>query len=104
MTSGVIAMSGTAVSPGAVDDRSVNRAHELAEQQGCPTTSVITMVRCLQNVPAEGIIKVSKLFFFFFFIQHYRSISGHKPLLDRCIFIDPVLYQTTFVYVFSINH
>lgn len=61
LTSGVIAMSGTAVSPGAVDDKSARKAFELAEQQGCPTTAVITMIRCLQNVPADSIIKVGGL-------------------------------------------
>lgn len=57
--SGVVAMSGTAVSHGAIDEKPVNSAHEIAENQGCPTTSTLTMIKCLQNTPAANIIKVS---------------------------------------------
>lgn len=56
--SGVVAMSGTAVSQGAIDDKPANTVEEIAEQQGCPTVNVITMIKCLQNAPAENIIRV----------------------------------------------
>ncbi|XP_030750699.1 liver carboxylesterase 1 [Sitophilus oryzae] len=57
MPSAVIAMSGTAVSRWAVDNAPVNTAREIAEENGCPTQNDITMVRCLQQVPADLIIK-----------------------------------------------
>lgn len=63
-------MSGTAVSHGAVDDKPVNTAHEIAEQQGCPTANVVTMVRCLQKVSAQNIIKVCKNWIIFLRVQN----------------------------------
>lgn len=59
MASGVVAMSGTAVSHGAMDDKPANTAQEIAEQQGCPTVNMITMIKCLQKASAESIIRVS---------------------------------------------
>lgn len=57
MSSGVIAMSGTAVSHWAMDSTPKNTIKEVADQNGCPTTSVVVMVKCLQKVPPESIIK-----------------------------------------------
>ncbi|KAF7273676.1 hypothetical protein GWI33_013623 [Rhynchophorus ferrugineus] len=57
MPSAVIAMSGTAISQWAVDDAAANPAYKIAEESGCPTQNDVTMVRCLQQVPAELIIK-----------------------------------------------
>ncbi|KAJ8970930.1 hypothetical protein NQ317_017248 [Molorchus minor] len=57
LTSGVIAMSGTAVSNWAVDHTPQHTAADIAQQNGCPSTSTVTMVRCLQNLPPESIIR-----------------------------------------------
>lgn len=54
----VVAMSGTAVSRWAIDNTPSNTAVQIAQQNGCPTKDVVTMVKCLQKVPAESIIKV----------------------------------------------
>lgn len=61
MTSGIVAMSGTAVSQGAIDDQPANTADAIAEEQGCPTVNTLTMIKCLQNAPVENIIRVSKI-------------------------------------------
>ncbi|XP_066255383.1 liver carboxylesterase 1-like [Euwallacea similis] len=53
----IVAMSGTAVSRWAIDNTPVNTANQIAEQNGCPTANPVTMVKCLQKVPAEFIIK-----------------------------------------------
>lgn len=57
-TSGVIALSGTAVSHWAVDNEPVITAKEVANYQGCPTASVLTMIKCLQQVPGTSLIQV----------------------------------------------
>ncbi|KAJ8941723.1 hypothetical protein NQ318_023319 [Aromia moschata] len=57
MTSGVVAMSGTAVSNWAIDHTPQNTAVDIAEQNGCPTVSTLTMVKCLQNLPPESVIR-----------------------------------------------
>lgn len=58
MVSGVVAMSGTAVSNWAVDHAPQQTATTIASENGCPTTSTVTMVKCLQNLPPESIIRV----------------------------------------------
>ena len=55
---GVIAMSGSALSSWAIDKDPVETSKQLAVYQGCPTGNILTMVKCLQNVPARSIIKV----------------------------------------------
>ncbi|KAJ8925837.1 hypothetical protein NQ315_009689 [Exocentrus adspersus] len=55
--SGVVAMSGTAISNWAVDHSPQNTASNIAQQNGCPTTSTVTMVKCLQKLPPDDIIK-----------------------------------------------
>lgn len=57
ITSGVIAMSGTAVSRWAKDDTPEHTAQDIAEQNGCLTSDALTMVKCLQSLPAEYIIR-----------------------------------------------
>lgn len=57
--SAVVAMSGTAVSHWAMDNTPTNTAREVAEQNGCITSSFVVMVKCLQNLPADSIIRVN---------------------------------------------
>lgn len=54
-------MSGTAVSRWAADYTPQKTVEDVAAQNGCPTTNPVTMVKCLQNLPAESIIRVSFL-------------------------------------------
>ncbi|CAH2001436.1 unnamed protein product [Acanthoscelides obtectus] len=57
MSTGVVAMSGTAVSNWAMDNAPKNTAQDVAEQNGCPTSDPVTMVKCLQNLPPEEVIR-----------------------------------------------
>ncbi|XP_056648857.1 liver carboxylesterase 1 [Diorhabda sublineata] len=57
ITAGVIAMSGTAVSHWAKDETPEHTALDIAEQNGCPIMDPLTMVKCLQSLPAEHIIR-----------------------------------------------
>ncbi|CAG9829097.1 unnamed protein product [Diabrotica balteata] len=54
---GVIAMSGTAVSSWAVDNTPQHTAYNIAKQNGCPIADPLTMVKCLQTLPPESIIR-----------------------------------------------
>ncbi|KAG5886054.1 hypothetical protein JTB14_009503 [Gonioctena quinquepunctata] len=56
LASGIVAMSGTAVSRWAVDHAPQETAQEIARQNGCPTVNVLTMVKCLQSLPPDSII------------------------------------------------
>ncbi|RZC37122.1 carboxylesterase 1E, partial [Asbolus verrucosus] len=58
LTSGIVAMSGSSLSQFATDDAPRNTAREVAEANGCPVGSELTMVRCLQNLSPASIIKV----------------------------------------------
>lgn len=53
---GIVAMSGSALSPNAVDQRPQDAADELAVQLGCPTKPHLAMVRCMQEAPADQIV------------------------------------------------
>nr|XP_022902159.1 esterase E4-like [Onthophagus taurus] len=55
--SGIIAMSGSAISSWAIDNTPAKTAKEVAEYQGCPSQNTLTMIRCLQNVGPETLIK-----------------------------------------------
>ncbi|KAL3288103.1 hypothetical protein HHI36_002553 [Cryptolaemus montrouzieri] len=55
-SAGVVAMSGTAVSHWALDNTPINTARELAERNGCPMTSFLTMIKCLQVLNPKEII------------------------------------------------
>ncbi|CAG9813114.1 unnamed protein product [Phaedon cochleariae] len=57
LSAGVIAMSGTAVSRWAVDNSPQTAAKDIADQNGCPIGDIVTMVKCLQTLPPESIIK-----------------------------------------------
>lgn len=59
LSSGIVAMSGTAVSQWAMDHAPQNTATDIATQNGCPTTNAVTMVKCLQNLPPDSIIRVN---------------------------------------------
>lgn len=63
LASGIVAMSGTAVSQWASDNTPQNTANDIASQNGCPTTNAVTMVKCLQNLPPDSIIRVNLIFF-----------------------------------------
>ncbi|CAG9859458.1 unnamed protein product [Phyllotreta striolata] len=54
---GVVAMSGTAVSNWATDNTPQHTAKDVADENGCPTVDPLTMVKCLQSLPPESIIK-----------------------------------------------
>ncbi|KAF2885402.1 hypothetical protein ILUMI_20800 [Ignelater luminosus] len=56
-TNGVIALSGTAVSHWAVDNEPITTAREVADYQGCPTASALSMIKCLQQVPGTSVIQ-----------------------------------------------
>lgn len=49
-------MSGSALSPNAVDQQPQDATDELAVQLGCPTKPHLAMVRCMQEAPADQIV------------------------------------------------
>lgn len=55
--SAVVAMSGTAVAHWSTDNTPAVTSREIAEYHGCPTSSVLTMLKCLQNLPADNIVE-----------------------------------------------
>ncbi|KAJ8934125.1 hypothetical protein NQ314_013584, partial [Rhamnusium bicolor] len=57
MASGIVAMSGTAISNWAVDHTPKNTAEDIAHQNGCPISETLTMVKCLQNLSPDSIIR-----------------------------------------------
>ncbi|KAK5647280.1 hypothetical protein RI129_002172 [Pyrocoelia pectoralis] len=56
-TNGVVALSGTALSNWAVDSKPGETAKEMADLQGCPTTNPLPMIKCLQAISANKIVK-----------------------------------------------
>lgn len=54
---GVISMSGSATSPFAIDPDAKDAAKNLAEKNGCPTSPVLAMAKCLQTLPVEKLVK-----------------------------------------------
>lgn len=60
--SSVVAMSGSAVSHWAIDNNPRATALELAQFHGCPTTNVLTMIKCLQALPGSNIVEVRTKF------------------------------------------
>ncbi|XP_023304356.2 carboxylesterase 1E [Lucilia cuprina] len=54
---GVVAMSGTALSQYATDREPVQSVQEVAEINGCPTTSEVEIIKCLRQKTAEEIIE-----------------------------------------------
>nr|XP_969988.2 PREDICTED: carboxylesterase 1E [Tribolium castaneum] len=61
LASGIVAMSGSSLSQFATDDAPANTAMDVAEANGCPVGSELTMVRCLQNLSPAAIIKVDSV-------------------------------------------
>ncbi|XP_017770157.1 PREDICTED: carboxylesterase 4A-like isoform X2 [Nicrophorus vespilloides] len=55
--SAVVAMSGTAVSHWALENSPALTAEELAQYHGCPTSSILVMLKCMQNLPPDSIIE-----------------------------------------------
>lgn len=55
--SGVLAMSGSALSAFAIDHNPLATGRELAKKNGCPETPVLEMVKCLQELPVSSIIR-----------------------------------------------
>lgn len=53
---GIVAMSGSALSPNAVDEKPMDATDELAVQLGCPLKPHLAMVRCMQEAPADEIV------------------------------------------------
>ncbi|KAL1488054.1 hypothetical protein ABEB36_015423 [Hypothenemus hampei] len=58
MPDAVVAMSGTAVSRWSIDNTPTDTSHQIAMQNGCPTSNDVTMIKCLQKVPVQAIIKL----------------------------------------------
>ncbi|KAM7353636.1 carboxylesterase 1E [Cochliomyia hominivorax] len=54
---GVVAMSGTALSQYATDKEPVQSVQEVAEINGCPTTNEVEIVKCLRKKDAKEIIE-----------------------------------------------
>ncbi|XP_011187375.2 carboxylesterase 1E [Zeugodacus cucurbitae] len=55
--SGVVAMSGTALSQYATDKEPVQSVEEVASINGCPTTNELAIVQCMREKTAEEIIE-----------------------------------------------
>ncbi|XP_018796591.1 PREDICTED: carboxylesterase 5A-like [Bactrocera latifrons] len=55
--SGVVAMSGTALSQYATDKEPVQSVTEVAKINGCPTENELTIVKCMREKSAEDIIQ-----------------------------------------------
>ncbi|XP_037961186.1 carboxylesterase 1E [Teleopsis dalmanni] len=55
--SGVVAMSGTALSQYAIDKEPVQSVEEVAQINGCPTENEIAIINCLRQKPAQEIIE-----------------------------------------------
>ncbi|XP_028161955.1 liver carboxylesterase 2-like [Ostrinia furnacalis] len=54
---GVVALSGTALSPGTVRSEPDKHARQLAKQTGCPETPVETLVNCLRKLSIDKIVQ-----------------------------------------------
>lgn len=57
---GVVALSGAPLSPGAVRKDPAQHASLLAERTGCPKAPAEALVNCLRKLPVEAIIKVRR--------------------------------------------
>ncbi|XP_047504914.1 fatty acyl-CoA hydrolase precursor, medium chain [Pieris napi] len=57
---GVAALSGAPLSPGAVESNPKKHAEELARQTGCPKEPAERLLRCLRKLPAEKIIQADR--------------------------------------------
>lgn len=69
-------MSGSALSNWAIDNNPKATALELAQFHECPTTNALTMIKCLQALPAKNIIEVKQNVKFFLLI--YLTLLTHK--------------------------
>lgn len=56
---GVVALSGTALSPGTIRPDPAKHTRQLAKRTGCPETPVERLVLCLRKQSAEKIVLVS---------------------------------------------
>lgn len=74
---GVAAMSGTPLSPGAVRPDPEKHASALANQTGCPSTPAERLVMCLRNMPVEKVVLVSfkMVPICFFFMINFKNIT-----------------------------
>lgn len=55
---GVVALSGTALSPGTVRSEPDKHARQLAKHTGCPETPVERLVLCLRKMSVDKIVQV----------------------------------------------
>ncbi|KAJ9601634.1 hypothetical protein L9F63_000242 [Diploptera punctata] len=55
--SGVMAMSGSALSAFAIDKNPIATGREVAQKNGCPTSPTFEMVKCLQELPVSALIQ-----------------------------------------------
>lgn len=58
--SGVAALSGTPLSPGAVRPDPAKHAEALAERTGCPKAPAESLLICLRKLPVEELVQVRK--------------------------------------------
>lgn len=49
-------MSGSPISPFALDDKPKDTTKKIAEKNGCPVSPTFEMVRCLRQIPAEKLV------------------------------------------------
>lgn len=55
---GVVALSGAPLSPGAITEDPNKRAEVMAERTGCPKAPAERLIMCLRKIPLEKIILV----------------------------------------------
>lgn len=56
---GVVALSGTPLSPGAIKPDPAKHAENIAERTGCPKKPAESLLICLRQLPHEKIVLVS---------------------------------------------
>lgn len=62
---GVAALSGAPLSPGAIRDDPNRHAEALAEKTGCPKAPAERLLLCLRKIPAEKIVQVKSTYIMF---------------------------------------
>lgn len=68
---GVAALSGAPLSPGAVKEHPKRHAETLAEKTGCPKEPAERLLLCLRKMPVEKIVQVLySLLKFGFFVEN----------------------------------
>lgn len=71
---GVAALSGTPLSPGAVRQDPAKYAKELAIRTKCPEKPVESLVNCLRKMPAEKIVQVGHSKLLYLYAKYFEKI------------------------------